>query len=349
MAKDRERHARFLCRMWDDPDWIALSPRGQWFYMLLVSQASINRAGVIALTSKRWKRLAAGPSVEQQITLAMEELEGARFLVVDQDTEEVLVRSYMRGDGVAKQPNVLKAACRQALEVLSPRLRSVLEVELRRLDTPGNDDAAAVLEGAIAALANGSRNPSPDPSRKAANGRPRENHSLPAETSISEPLTEPFREPFSKPRGVGEGETYVGRSSSVGGSVCALELANEGPQPIPPSAAAPATEPVDEKKAANKAAQELTRAYTDVVKLSNFPAVLGIVKKARNTGQYADAQIRAALERLAADGRSVTTDALRYELEGFPASRASPNSTDTNIAAILRPNIPALRALPGGA
>lgn len=214
MPKDRERHARFLCRMWDDEDWKALSPRAQWFFMLLVSQASINRAGVIALTSKRWMRLASGPSVEQQITLAMEELEATRFLVVDRDTEEVLVRSYMRGDGVEKQPNVLKAACRQAREVLSGKVRATLEAELRRLET-SNGDAAIVLEATIAALSKGSRNPSPDPSRNGSRSRSRTEVPSPAETPEQEPLTEPFREPLSKPRGVGEG---VGSSSHLGNS-----------------------------------------------------------------------------------------------------------------------------------
>jgi hypothetical protein len=349
MTDDRERHARFLCRMWDDQDWIALSPRGQWFYMLLTSQASLNRAGVTALTSKRWKRLASGPAVEQQIALAMKELEDEKFIVVDSDTEELLVRSYMRNDGIVKQPNVLKAACRQAREILSPKLRAALLAELRRLDPPTNESAAKALAATIEALAKGSANPSPDPSRNGSGRDSSATTHLPAETSTSEPLTEPFREPFVEPRGVGEGETYVGRSSSVGGSVCALELANEDQQPIPPSAAASVAEPVDAKKAANKAAQELTRAYTDLVPLSNFPAVMAIVKKARAAGRYEDPQIRAALERLGGDGRSVTTDSLRYELEGFPTARASPNSTDANIAAFMRTGMPALRALPGGA
>jgi hypothetical protein len=339
MAEDRERHARFLCRIWDDQDWVALSPRGQWFYMLLTSQASLNRAGVTALTAKRWKRLASGPQVEQQIALAMKELEDARFVVVDQDTEELLVRSYMRNDGIAKQPNVLKAACRQALEVLSPKLRAVLEVELRRLDTPTNEGAEKALEAAIRGLANGSRNPSPHPSPKGSGPSSQAPKPSPAGTPKQEPLAEPLSEPFTEPRGVGEGETYVDRSSSVVGSVCLLKEND-----LPPSAA-----PVATKKAANIAAQNLTRVYTDVVKLSNFPAVMAVVKKARNTGQYADGQIRAALERLAGDGRSVTTDALRYELEGFPAARAAPNSTDANIHALLRPGMPTLRALPGGA
>lgn len=70
----------------------------------------------------------------------------------------------------------------------------------------------------------------------------------------------------------------------------------------------------------NQRANRLTRTYTDRRKLSNFPAVAGIVRKALTVG-YDDDAITAALSRLADDNRSVTVDALRIELEGLPPSR----------------------------
>ncbi len=78
---------------------------------------------------------------------------------------------------------------------------------------------------------------------------------------------------------------------------------------------------LDEDTAAVKAAQELTKAYTDRVPLSKFPAVLQIVRRARNSKRYSDQQIRDALVRLAEEGRAVTVDTLRYELDGFPTSQ----------------------------
>ena len=62
----------------------------------------------------------------------------------------------------------------------------------------------------------------------------------------------------------------------------------------------------------------LTKVYTEVVPLSNFPAVAGVVRKAVRVGLWDDQTIAEALERLGQDGRSVTTDVLRYELTGFP-------------------------------
>jgi hypothetical protein len=68
---------------------------------------------------------------------------------------------------------------------------------------------------------------------------------------------------------------------------------------------------------------DLTKVYTDRVPLSKFPAVAGVVRKAVRVGMWQDSEIAEALERLAAEGRSVTTDALRYELTGFPDRRTN--------------------------
>jgi hypothetical protein len=54
--------------------------------------------------------------------------------------------------------------------------------------------------------------------------------------------------------------------------------------------------------------------------MSRFPAVAGIVRKAIRA-QHSDQAITDALVRLAGEGRSVTVETLRIELEGLPASR----------------------------
>lgn len=67
----------------------------------------------------------------------------------------------------------------------------------------------------------------------------------------------------------------------------------------------------------------LTKTYTDLVPLSNFPAIAGVVRKAVRTEMWPDGEIAAALERMGRDGRAVTTDALRYELTGFPGRQTN--------------------------
>lgn len=69
-------------------------------------------------------------------------------------------------------------------------------------------------------------------------------------------------------------------------------------------------------------AQRITKAYTDRVPLSKFPAVMSIVGKALKTGLYDDGQVEDALVRLAEEGRPVTVDTLRIEMEGLPGRRS---------------------------
>jgi 5-methylcytosine-specific restriction endonuclease McrA len=67
----------------------------------------------------------------------------------------------------------------------------------------------------------------------------------------------------------------------------------------------------------NQRGNDLAKAYCDLQPLSNFPAVAGICRKALKAG-YADVAIQDALQRLANEGRGVTTETLRVELEGLP-------------------------------
>jgi hypothetical protein len=60
--------------------------------------------------------------------------------------------------------------------------------------------------------------------------------------------------------------------------------------------------------------------------MCRWPAVNGIVLKAIKAGKWTDDEIEDALSRLAVEGRSVTTETLRVELQGFsPGQRAAPS------------------------
>jgi hypothetical protein len=83
------------------------------------------------------------------------------------------------------------------------------------------------------------------------------------------------------------------------------------------AAVAAAAQPTE---SAGQRANRLTKSYTDRVPLSRFPAIAGIVRRAMAAG-YADVAITDALVRLATEGRSVTVETLRVELEGIPPNR----------------------------
>lgn len=102
-----------------------------------------------------------------------------------------------------------------------------------------------------------------------------------------------------------------------------------GNREVPPTAGADAPRhdhPPTEGEI-NKRAQALATAFHEQQPMSKFPAVLSIAKRAITSGRYDDQQIHDALLRLAGNGRAVTVDALRIELDGPPRdSRFAPNS-----------------------
>lgn len=108
-----------------------LATESKVLYIALLVEPTLNQAGVGALRETRWAK-------ETELLLdvtreALRELDDKRYVLVDYDTEEVLVRTLIRNDGVADRPNVLWAACRAAEMVRSPRLRHTLAQELRKL------------------------------------------------------------------------------------------------------------------------------------------------------------------------------------------------------------------------
>lgn len=135
-------HARLSCSIWQDGDYTELSMGAQWMYEALVSQPNINNAGVVAFTPRRWANLSRDVSVSDVLEF-LAELEAARFIVVDEDAGEILVRSFIRHDGVSSNGKVFKNALDVARQVHSAALRQVLADELRRV---GSETALAAAE-----------------------------------------------------------------------------------------------------------------------------------------------------------------------------------------------------------
>jgi len=100
---------------------------------MLCSQPQISLLGVLPLTTVRWANLAADTSVDV-IETALAELEVARFILVDRDTEEVLVRTFIHHDGVWKSPQTRGAALNQRSMVVSTLILGVLETEIERAE-----------------------------------------------------------------------------------------------------------------------------------------------------------------------------------------------------------------------
>ncbi|MEV5360595.1 hypothetical protein AB0K45_09650 [Micrococcus luteus] len=124
-----------------DREFRALPRGAQCTFLQLLSQRDVDTAGVLTL---HVDLLAKGCDeiTPEDIRHDLKTLEAARFVFVDDDTDELLIRSYVRRV-TAKSPNALKSALKLSRTLASPKLRHVLAGELRRI---GKADTTAVAD-----------------------------------------------------------------------------------------------------------------------------------------------------------------------------------------------------------
>lgn len=206
-------HAAIYNRIWADPEWRALDVNAQHLYILLISQPQMNLAGVLPLQLRKWASCVDGWDIAD-VAIALDRLRDDRFILVDEDTEEVMVRTLIRNDGAYKIPNVLKSLLQAAEGTQAPALRRELSIELGRLD-PLDGKRAEEAAGWIAAT----RLILGIPDGPSGGG----GETLPATVSGTLPVTvagteeQPFPEPL--PEGSGSGSGSGSRLSLVGTSV----------------------------------------------------------------------------------------------------------------------------------
>ena len=128
--------AKVYMSIWGNPDFTRLSVGAQRLYMFLISQPDLSRAGTITLAFNRWLSRVVGYSREELLA-DLSELAQTRFVVVDEGTEELLVRSYIRNDDGWKSPNIMISVSAAARQVMSETLRAVIRQEVAKINTDG--------------------------------------------------------------------------------------------------------------------------------------------------------------------------------------------------------------------
>jgi hypothetical protein len=152
---------RVLSSIWDDEDFRSVSLEARAVYIFLFSQKDLNHAGVIGIRMRRWGRmLALSP---QTVSDLLDELAKAQYVVIDDETEELLVRSLIRRDDIWRQPNVFKAAAADARAVQSSGIKGVLLAEIRRLDLSSASRETQLIRDELATHLEPFGNPSPTP------------------------------------------------------------------------------------------------------------------------------------------------------------------------------------------
>lgn len=128
MARD---HARIYVEIWDDPDFVALESDPQLAYLKLISHKDLSWCGVADYVPSRFTKRTRGLT-ERRFKAALATLRAGRFVLIDEVTAEILVRSYVRHDGLLKQPNVSKAMVKAVHRIHSDDLKYAVIDELIR-------------------------------------------------------------------------------------------------------------------------------------------------------------------------------------------------------------------------
>ena len=129
MARD---YAQIRLSIWDDDAFRGLSANAQHLYMVLLTSAKLDYCGV---TDWRPGRIAALASdwTAADVENAAAELSKHLYVMVDVETEEVLLRSFIRNDGFMSQPNLGVSMMRALAGIASTALRQIIVHELKRL------------------------------------------------------------------------------------------------------------------------------------------------------------------------------------------------------------------------
>lgn len=106
-------------------DFRALTLDAQWAYMMLISQPQISNLGVLPYTPEKWARVSAGLTLTR-VDLAVAELEQHRYVIVDVDAAELLIRTFVKHDKVWSQWQLVPNARKLMRELESEPIRVYL-------------------------------------------------------------------------------------------------------------------------------------------------------------------------------------------------------------------------------
>lgn len=123
------KYGRYHCGIWSDKDYQSLDPYHQGIFAALIAYPDISWCGVIDYMPKRLIKISDHLTVET-LDAALRFLADQFFLIIDDESEEILVRTFIRWDGVMHQKNVGKAMITALRKVKSQRIKDVVCNEL---------------------------------------------------------------------------------------------------------------------------------------------------------------------------------------------------------------------------
>lgn len=134
-------HARINLDLWGDDDWMDLSVDAQMLYLTLYTNPGLSFCGAgewhpgrIAARANDW----TVPRVE----FAAGELSRRLFVVIDTDTGEYLLRSWIKHDGLWRTPNMAVTVANARGKLSSRTLRGVVVFEVSKLRAANSESTS---------------------------------------------------------------------------------------------------------------------------------------------------------------------------------------------------------------
>lgn len=132
-------YARIRVSINGDDEFEALPADAQWLYTrVLLTEASLSAAGIADWRPSRLT-VKAADMTKARLVAAAAVLERRRFALFDLDTEEVLVRSYIRSDDLLRNPKMAVAVVKAYGAVASKSLRAAIISEIKRVRSESPD------------------------------------------------------------------------------------------------------------------------------------------------------------------------------------------------------------------
>jgi hypothetical protein len=130
--KAQERHVRLKASIWLDEMFLSLPVIAQWLYLAIISQPGVSLCGVIQPSYKRWATFApeiTAEDTEKGVLILQEH----SFVAIDDDTDELLIRSFVRHGVALDSPNAIVGMSKSFETIHSKDLRKVVIEELRKV------------------------------------------------------------------------------------------------------------------------------------------------------------------------------------------------------------------------
>lgn len=121
--------------IWQDPDFRQLPSDAKLLYLALWTHPQLSRAGVVDWRPGRLAALVDESWTADHVRAVGACLEARLFIVVDEQTEECLIRSWVRFDGLMKSPVMCVTFANEYAPIISSAIRGVIVHELHKLRT----------------------------------------------------------------------------------------------------------------------------------------------------------------------------------------------------------------------